>query len=340
MPRIYQDMDLTEAQADMAIAAAKNDMPPAIDTQKILQPNGLFTAICTYPDVAAGQSQDGAANPAGNGAQPAPKPAVAQPPQPAANPAAAPPAQPGAAKTNPNPAVPPKAAPPAAQAQPAAPANPNGQPSITLGMLQRLWPHAAADVIQGIANTAPNVFTAKGINTPLRVAHFMAQISEECGAGTEMVENLNYSAQRLMAVWPRRFPNLASAQPYAHNPQALGDKVYNGRMGNQLGTDDGYNFRGRGCLQLTGRSSYDEIGQLCNLDLVNKPNLAVDPSSALLVAATEFEKAGCLTWCDQDSVIEVSALINLGHLTSNPNSIIGFASREAWLTTWKGELGL
>src|ERR1700726_904071 len=98
MPRIYQDMDLTEAQADMAIAAAKNDVPPAIDTQKILQPNGLFTAICTYPDVAAGQSQDANANPAGKGAQPAPKPAAAQPPQPAPKPPAAQPAQPGTAK--------------------------------------------------------------------------------------------------------------------------------------------------------------------------------------------------------------------------------------------------
>ncbi len=371
MSRVYESIDITEAQADAAIAAAMNDTPPASDTQKISQPNGLYTVICTYQDLSADQApkangggagavgngasapanSGGVVKPAANNTAAAPKPGApvlgqAVPPQQNQGPTSAPQAQAAAALAAPAaaPATPSAAArvatPVAAPvAKPQANANVQAQPMITLGMLQRHWPRAAADILQGIANSAASVFASTEINTPLRVAHFMAQISAECGAGTEMVENLNYTAQRLLVVWPSRFPTLQSALPYAGNPAALGDRVYNGRMGNSTGTDDGYNYRGRGCLQLTGRDNYQEIGQLCGLDLIDKQNLVVDPSHTLLIAATEFTNAGCLRWCDEDSVLEVSALINLGHLPPNPNSIVGFADREAWLQTWKHELG-
>jgi putative chitinase len=192
-----------------------------------------------------------------------------------------------------------------------------------------------------MASTSATVFGTLNINTPLRVAHFMAQISEECGAGVEMVENLNYThAQRIMAVWPSRFPTYESALPYVGNARALGDKVYNGRMGNTVGTDDGFNFRGRGGLQLTGRDSYKSIGPPCGLDLVGNPDLACDPQNILLVAATEFVNSGCLPWCDHDNVVNVSALVNLGHLVADSGQIIGLDDRKAWLKVWKSELGL
>ena len=93
-------------------------------------------------------------------------------------------------------------------------------------------------------------------------------------------------------------------------------------------------------LQITGRDSYTKIGGLCGLDLVNNPELAVDPQHALLVAATEFVESGCLSWCDEDNVIDVSALINVGHIVSNPGAIEGLAEREAWLQVWKNEFGI
>ena len=80
-----------------------------------------------------------------------------------------------------------------------------------------------------------------------------------------------------MEVWPSVFPTLASALPYAINPKVLANRVYGGRFGNRSGTDDGYNFRGRGLIQLTFRDWYARIGIETGLDLVNRPELVSDP---------------------------------------------------------------
>jgi len=207
---------------------------------------------------------------------------------------------------------------------------------LTLAMLRKHWPTAAAELIEGMANTA-DVLGKLGINSPLRVAHFMGQISEECGNGTEIVEKLNYSAPRMMEIFPNRFPTLESTVGFVNNEKAFGDKVYNGRMGNRAGTDDGFHFRGRGCLQLTGRDSYDAIGRSCRLVLVDNPDLATASNNVLLIAATEFVKLGCLADCDLDNVVQVSARINLGHPTNSPGKINGLKDRIAQLKIWKQE---
>jgi putative chitinase len=98
----------------------------------------------------------------------------------------------------------------------------------------------------------------------------------------------------MMQVFPKRFPDMASTAGFANNERAFGNKVYNGRVGNRVGTDDGFNFRGRGCLQLTGRDSYDALGKSLGLDLVNSPDLVSDPQNVLLIAGSEFVKLGCL----------------------------------------------
>jgi putative chitinase len=210
---------------------------------------------------------------------------------------------------------------------------------LTLSMLQRHWPHAPDVLVAGIVETAPEVFKRTEINTDLRMCHFMAQISHECGAGTEMEESLWYKhPQRLMAVWPFRFPTYRSALAYVGQPKALADYVYNHRMGNRAGSDDGWNFRGRGCLQITGRDGYERIGRLCGIDLIAHPSLAADPKYTLLVAATEFQSSGCLPWADKDNIMAVSALINVGRIVANPDTINGFDQRVAWLKVWKHEL--
>jgi putative chitinase len=81
----------------------------------------------------------------------------------------------------------------------------------------------------------------------------MAQVSHECRAGHDVVENLNYTPVRMTQVWPGRFPAVRSAEPYAGNPRSLADKVYTGRMGNLSGSDDGWNFRGTGASEIRGR---------------------------------------------------------------------------------------
>src|SRR4051812_37699041 len=149
-----------------------------------------------------------------------------------------------------------------------------------INTLYNLWPNGDEKIPRlrdGIAATAQAVFEKYGIDSPLLIAHVMAQISHECGAGHEVVENLNYTAARMTQVWPRRFPTLAMAAPYAGNPRALANKVYNGRMGNAAGSDGGWKFRGRGASQTTGRQGYARLARATGLDLVKQPDLVNDP---------------------------------------------------------------
>ena len=116
---------------------------------------------------------------------------------------------------------------------------------------------------------------------------FLGQILHETGMLESLQENLNYSAERLMAVWPHRFPTRESATPYARNPQALAEKVYGGRMGNDE-PGDGARYFGRGIPQITGKDNYRLLGQKMGLDLLSFPDLLCTPETAL--------KAGILWW--------------------------------------------
>ena len=202
---------------------------------------------------------------------------------------------------------------------------------LTLEMLNRLWPRAKAELRQGIVDSAPAVFEKYDFSSKLVVAHFMAQISHECGAGIEIVENLNYSASRMMQVWPGRFPTLRTAEPYTHNPKALADKVYNGRMGNAPGSDDGWNFRGRGAAQTTGRNGYALLKQKTGIDVLSNPDLVAASEHFLEFGAADFVICGCLPYAKADDVKMVTKRLNGG--------LIGLDQRVQWLARWKKELG-
>ena len=200
--------------------------------------------------------------------------------------------------------------------------------------LTRLWPNGDQKVPglrAGMIASAPAVFARYDITTPLLVAHVMAQISHECGAGRDVVENLNYSAGRMMQVWPSRFPTMASAQPFAGDPRALANKVYNGRMGNRPGSDDGWIFRGRGASQTTGREGYQRVSKSTGLDVVAHPEWLIDPRFFLLCGVSDFVNCGCLPFAKNDDVLNVTRRLNGG--------TIGLAQRKAWLTKWKAALG-
>jgi putative chitinase len=199
--------------------------------------------------------------------------------------------------------------------------------------LRRLWPRGDTrmpGLLAGIAKSSREVFARYGITTPNLVAHVMAQISHECGAGRDIVENLNYTAARMTQVWPSRFPTLASAQLYAGNPRALANKVYNGRMGNRTGSDDGWNFRGRGGAQTTGRDGYQRVKKATGLDVVAQPELLIDPAHFLNCAVSDFINCGCLSYAEADDVVGVTRRLNGG--------TIGLAERKVWLAKWKREL--
>lgn len=159
------------------------------------------------------------------------------------------------------------------------------------------------------------------LDSPLRSRHFLAQVLHETGGLRVLLENLNYSAERLCVVWPSRFPTLASALPFAHNPRALANKVYGGRMGN-VEPNDGWRYIGRGLLQLTGRASYTKVGDALGIDLVGSPSMALYPEHALSVAGEIWKDARCNVFADMDSIEKVTRAINGG--------LIGLEERRAW----------
>lgn len=112
-----------------------------------------------------------------------------------------------------------------------------------------------------------------------QLAYVLATPYHEVGRSLEPVaENLNYSAKRMTEVWPSRFKTLDAAKPFANNPEALGNKVYGGRLGNA--TNEGFRYRGRGLSQITGKENYAKFGKLMSIDLVGNPDLAMQPKIA------------------------------------------------------------
>jgi len=204
---------------------------------------------------------------------------------------------------------------------------------LTVDTMRQMWPHGdvkIAGLVESIAAAAPGVFAKYGLTSDLVVAHAMAQFSEECGAGGEVVENLNYSAQGLMNTWPGRF-DAAKAAAFANQPELIANEVYNGRMGDAVGSDDGWTFRGRGGSQVTGRDAYTSLGTTVGLDLVGQPDLVNAPETFIECAVADFVQCGCLPFAFADDVKGVTYHLNGGY--------IGLNDRIAWLGRWKAALG-
>ena len=160
------------------------------------------------------------------------------------------------------------------------------------------------------------VFVKYDIDTPKRQAAFIGQCSYESANFTHLQENLNYSAQRLMQVWPSRFPYIIAAEPYAHNPEKLANFVYAGRMGN-LQDGDGYTYRGRGLIQLTGREMYANCGNSLGVDLIDNPDLLFSPQYAALSAGWFWNKHGLNLLADAQEYGTMTRRINGGTTALN-----------------------
>lgn len=124
------------------------------------------------------------------------------------------------------------------------------------------------------------------IDTPVRQAAFLAQVLHESGELQHLVENLNYSADRLRQVWPSRFPSDEVAALYGTRAEKIANKVYASRMGNgDEASGDGWKFRGRGLIQLTGRENYAKCAKALEVDLLATPEVLAEPVGAAHSAA-------------------------------------------------------
>ena len=226
---------------------------------------GLAKVMGTIPGVAA-KTADAATGGAGGIGKPNAAPAKTAPTTPAAAPAGAPGGAPAKAPTT---------APGGAPA--VAPAAPAVAPSAAPGKAGAVDP----ELLKKLSET--------GITGKREQANILAQIQRESG-GVAKSENLNYSAERLLKTFPKHIKSMEEAQQLvAQGPEAIGNKIYGGRMGNAA--DEGFKYRGRGLIQLTGKDNYAKYSKLLGIDLVKNPDLANDPKIAKDIAVAYFNEA-------------------------------------------------
>jgi predicted chitinase len=149
---------------------------------------------------------------------------------------------------------------------------------------------------------------------------------------TALEENLNYSAERLCAVWPARFKSPAAAAPYAHNPKALANKVYGGRMGNRPDTDDGWNNRGKGLLETTGATNVERLAKMLSVSIEQAQAWLIADNHMLECAAANFILNGAHRYADADDIDGSTRAVNGG--------LTGLAERKAALARFKRAFGV
>lgn len=163
---------------------------------------------------------------------------------------------------------------------------------LTANLLKQVFPLCADP--SGWVQALNPALERYQINTRARLCGFLAQTGHESGQFNRLVESLNYKTPlRLMRVWPRRFPTEASAIPYVGNEAELANFVYANRLGNgDSASGDGFKFRGRGIIQITGRSNYAAVGQELAIDLIDAPDRLLNQEIAALAAAWFWNSRG------------------------------------------------
>ena len=178
---------------------------------------------------------------------------------------------------------------------------------VNADQLQRL--HIGAEWVDALNET----FSRFNITTVNQKAMFIGQCSHESGNFKLLQENLNYKAATLMKLWPKRFPTLEVANQYAGNARAIANKVYADRMGNRdEASGDGFRFRGKGLVQLTGYSNHFHAGKALGVDFVMQPDLVATPKYAALTAGWFWDTHKCNPPADALDFTKVTKIINGG----------------------------
>ncbi len=165
----------------------------------------------------------------------------------------------------------------------------------------------------GLVDVFNETFDRWGLKTVRQKAGFIGQCGHESGNFRVLEENLNYAAERLMKIWPKRFPTLEVAQPYHRNPRKIANKVYANRMGNRdEASDDGWRFRGSGWVQLTGHDNFYHFGKAVGVDVVMQPDLVRTPQYAALSAGWFWSTHKCNEIAETGDWTRLTKAINGG----------------------------
>ena len=167
-----------------------------------------------------------------------------------------------------------------------------------------------------VLSEIPAVIEKFSITSPLRLAHFLSQCAHESGNFKAVIENLNYGAKGLRSIFGKYFKDDVSAKAFERKPEKIANKVYASRMGNgDEASGDGWKFRGRGYIQLTGKDNYSQFDKVVDDDILANPDL-IATKYPLMSAAFFFEKNNLWKICDggadKDDVIALTKRINGG----------------------------
>lgn len=164
-----------------------------------------------------------------------------------------------------------------------------------------------------LAGPLNETFERFDISTPRQQAAFIGQCGHECGNFRIFEENLNYRAETLMKLWPKRFPTLEFAKQYEKNPRKIANSVYASRMGNRdEASGDGWRFRGSGALQLTGHANFFHASKALGVDFVAAPELVRTPKYALLTAGWFWSTHNCNALAEAANWVALTKKINGG----------------------------
>jgi putative chitinase len=185
---------------------------------------------------------------------------------------------------------------------------------IELQLLQNLCPKTKKTVLETYIepiNTVAQYYDM--FENPNRIAGFLAQVAHESGGFNFVKENLNYSAEGLTKTFKKYFPTLDVASPYARNPEKIANRVYANRMGNSNEqSGDGFKFRGRGLIQLTGRTNYTKFAEDLGISVDETVDYLESPNGAVSSAGWFWDNNKLNQYCDKNDFVTLTKRINGG----------------------------
>lgn len=203
---------------------------------------------------------------------------------------------------------------------------------ITKDQIKKLFPNAKDALCDAVVSSLDTLSSKYEINSGLRLAHFLGQCAHESGGFRISEENLNYSADGLSKIFPKYFRD-KDPDDYARQPEKIANVVYANRMGNgDTSSGDGYRFRGRGLIQLTGKSNYSAFAASSGITLDEAVQYLATPQGAVESAAWFWHKNGINSPADLDDVTTVTKKVNGG--------TIGLDEREHFTEEFKEVLGV
>jgi len=182
--------------------------------------------------------------------------------------------------------------------------------TITKDQLLQIVPYAKYSKLD-LDEVCTELSNAAELSNVSRLSAFIAQCAQESGSFVLISENLRYSAEGLMKTWPFLFPDIASTQAYAGQPEKIANKVYANKVGNgDEASGDGWKFRGRGFIQLTFRDNYLNCSKNTGLDLINHPEILETITGAVKSAIWFFHSNGLFELADRNQIDAITKIIN------------------------------